>query len=284
MPGPKPPPIPPAPPRSERRSAARTGLVVPVRLRYESVLDFVETQSMNISRSGMFIVTDAPAPLGSDVEFEFSLTDGFVLLKGLAVVVRVATGGIVEGMGVRFLDLDAANQRMIERIVAVNNDEGRVSTLTFDFSRPATAAQMPVVTDEGPVEIGDPSDLVELAAPAARQGRTLAATSPAPTPAALQFDGARLRLVLGLDTVHHFTSNPLANARTGGFMIPTDKDIPLGAMFAVEIVDGAGQPIVTGKGKVLTKQDLRIGVRLFDVPREVLAHLQAAVAKLTPPK
>ncbi len=286
MPGrPKPPPVPPGPPRSERRSAQRAGLVIPVRLRYESVLDFVDTQSMNISRTGMFIVTEAPAPLGSHIEFEFSLTDGFVLLKGLAEVVRVSTRGIVEGMGVRFLDLDVENQRMIDRIVAVNSDEGRVSTLTFDFSRPATAAQMPVVTDEMMMELADPADLVELnePAPVAASAPPVALAATAPS-SPLQFDGARLRLVLGLDTVHHFTSNPLANARTGGFMIPTKKDVPLGATFAVEIVDGKGQTLVAGKGKVLTKQDLTIGVRLFDVPKEILARLQAEVAKLTPPK
>ena len=150
---PKPPPTPP----TERRSAERVGLVTPIRIRYESVIDFVETQSMNISRTGMFIVTDAPAPLGSRIEFEFSLTDGFVLLCGLAEVVRVAMGGIVEGMGVRFLDLDDANRRVIERIVSVNTDEGRVSTITFDFSRPAADADdVTVVSGDDLLEISDP--------------------------------------------------------------------------------------------------------------------------------
>lgn len=283
MAGPKPPPVPPAAQRSEhpeRRAATRAGLVVPVRLRYESVLDFVDTQSMNISRTGMFIVTDAPAPLGSHVQFEFSLEDGFVLLTGLAEVVRVATGGIVEGMGVRFLDLDAANQRLIERIVTVNADEGRLSTLTFDFSRPATSGQMPVVTDEM-IELGDPVSPAPAPRPAQR---ATTAVAPVPAQRSLQFDGASLRLVLGRDTVHHFTSNPLANARSGGFVIPTDTDVPMGAVFTVEIVDAAGQTIVSGKGKVLTKQDLRIGVRLFDVPKEILTRLQGEVANLTPPK
>ncbi|HEY4184921.1 MAG TPA: PilZ domain-containing protein [Polyangia bacterium] len=277
MAGPKPPPVPPAAQRSERRAASRAGLVVPVRLRYESVLDFVDTQSMNISRTGMFIVTDAPAPLGSRVELEFSLADGFVLLTGVAEVVRVAMGGIVEGMGVRFLDLDDANQRIIERIVAVNVDEGRLSTLTFDFSRPATSGQMPVVTDEM-IELADPTPAARPAAP------PVVATPSVTAPRPLQFDGSSLRLVLGRDTVHHFTTNPLANARSGGFVIPTETDVPMGAVFTVEIVDGAGQTIVSGKGKVLTKQDLRIGVRLFDVPKETLARLQGEVAKLTPPK
>lgn len=273
MAGPKPPGPPPPPPSGrERRAASRAGLAVPVRLRYESVLDFVETQSMNISRTGMFIVTETPAPLGSQIAFEFSLADGFVLLRGLAEVVRVASGGIVEGMGVRFLDLDDATQAVIERIVAVNTDEGRVSTLTFDFSRPATSGQMAIVRDD---------QLDQLDAPAPSPPAPPRAAAPAP---AVQFDGAHLRLTLGRDTVHHFTTNPLANARSGGFTITTELDVPLGGTFTVEIVDAGGQALLSGKGKVLTKQDRRLGVRLQDVPKEVLARLQDAVAKLAPSK
>jgi uncharacterized protein (TIGR02266 family) len=330
---PKPPPLPP----SERRSAIRVDVVIPIRLRYDSVLDFVETQSMNISRTGMFIVTEAPAPLGSCIEFEFALTDGFVLLNGLAEVVRVAQGGIVEGMGVRFLDLDATNQAVIDRIVAVNTDEGRVSTLTFDFSRPATEAQIPIVTE----------DLLEIAEPASKSPAVSASKSASPSPSAstsksaspstagaraappnpelpskspkhaplatspkreplaaspkreplappsappppapppLQFDGLSLRLVLGRDTVHHFTSNPLVNVRSGGLMVPAEKQVPLGTVFAVSIVDEAGNLIVSGNGKVVTKQDLRVGIRLVDVPKEALARLQAEVGKLAPAK
>ena len=50
-----------APSSSERRIAARATVVMPVMCRYESVLDFVATQSMNISPTGMFIETEAPA-------------------------------------------------------------------------------------------------------------------------------------------------------------------------------------------------------------------------------
>lgn len=290
----KPPPLPP----SERRAAARVDIAIPVRLRYESVLDFVETQSMNISRSGMFIVTEAPAPLGSSIEFEFSLTDGFVLLHGLAEVVRVAQGGIVEGMGVRFIDLDPANQAVIDRIVAVNMDEGRVSTLNFDFSSPASEDNIPIISD----------DLLELADPPAAEGARLeialppskaapAAREPArpsvsekapapkvalPAPPPFQFDGLSLRVVLGPETVRHFTGNPLVNVRSGGLTVPAEKEVPLGTVFSVTIVDLAGTTIVAGNGKVVTRQDLRIGIRLTDLSKETLTRLQAEVAKLAP--
>jgi uncharacterized protein (TIGR02266 family) len=259
---------PPKPPPSERRAAVRAKAVIPVRVRYESVLDFVETQSMNISSTGMFIVTEAPTPMGTCIEFEFSLADGFVLLRGLADVVRVVTGGIVEGMGVRFVDLDPENQRIINRIVAVNSDEGREPTLRFDFSRPATAQQLPVVVEE----VLPPELLEEEPEP-----------PPAPKPL-LQFTGLAFRLVLAPETAHHFTSNPLANVRTGGLMVPGEKDVPLGTIFEVTIVDPSDQIILAGKGKVVTKHELRLGLRLVDVPKESLARLQAAVAEVAKSK
>jgi uncharacterized protein (TIGR02266 family) len=242
-------------PSGERRAASRTKLAFPVRCRYESVLDFVETQSMNISRSGMFIITDTPAPLDSRIDFDFSLVDGFTLLKGSADVMRVVTGGPINGMGVRFVDLDAANRNLIERIVAVNEEEGRNSTVKFDFSRPATAGSMPIA-NEGSVPVTDP----------------------------ILFEGRRLRLVLGPLTVHHFTQNPLLNVRSGGFFIPAHEDVPLGTVFQVEIVDGDGHAIVAGSGKVVVKQDLRVGIRLGDVDKDGMAHLRAEVARLAPSK
>ena len=151
-PGPNPPPLP------ERREGARANIVFPVLCRYESVLDFVETQSMNISNTGMFIITDTPAPLGSIIDFDFSLADGFSLLKGSAQVMRVATAGPANGMGVRFTFLDDANRKLIARIVEVNLEEGRNSTMNFDFSRPATAGSMPIEDVE---DIDDINDILE---------------------------------------------------------------------------------------------------------------------------
>jgi hypothetical protein len=40
--------------------------------------------------------------------------------------------------------------------------------------------------------------------------------------------------------------------------------------------------LFTGKGKVVAKQEHRLGVRLSDVDKVVLARLQAEVARLSP--
>ncbi len=241
-----------ASPKSERRTASRAKVAMPVMCRYESVLDFVATQSMNISPTGVFIETETPAAVGSRIEFNFMLDDGFTLLRGTADVVRVVTAGPVNGMGVRFVDLDDAYRDLIARIIAVNNQEGRNSTLTFDFSRAATVHTMPVVQDVAPRPIA--------------------------------FDGRSLRVVLSPLTVSHFTQNPLLNVRSGGFFVPADEDVPLGTVFQVEILDGASRLLVTGKGKVVAKQDMHVGVRLADVDKEALARLRAEVERLASSK
>ena len=75
--------------RVEQRSEQRIPLEAHVRLQYSSILDFHETQSVNISRSGMFVVSESPGRVGSLVDFEFCLEDGLQLLKGKGEVVRV---------------------------------------------------------------------------------------------------------------------------------------------------------------------------------------------------
>ena len=62
--------------------APRVPVVAQVKVRYRSILDFHESQSLNISRTGMFLASDKPDPVGSIVEFEFALADGLSLLKG----------------------------------------------------------------------------------------------------------------------------------------------------------------------------------------------------------
>ena len=117
--------------------APRSRVNVPVLCRFPSFIDFVETQSVNVSASGMFLSCESPAPLGTKIEFEISLDDGFVMMKGTALVVRAVTSG-EKGMGLRFIDLDGESRKLIDRIVEVNAEEGKHPSVPFDFSRPAT--------------------------------------------------------------------------------------------------------------------------------------------------
>jgi hypothetical protein len=65
-------------------------------------------------------------------------------------------------------------------------------------------------------------------------------------------------------------------------VIPIEDDISLGAAVDVAIMDNDGISLFQGKGKVVAKHEHRIGIRLAEVDKSVLARLQAEVGKLSP--
>ena len=290
-------------------------MAVQVRCRFPSIIDFVETQSVNVSREGMYLRCDAPPEVGSKIDFDVSLDDGYVLLKGSGIVVRVVTTGD-KGLGMRFVDLDDRSRKLIDRIVEVNLDEGKNPTQSLDFSRPvppppvsfplpAPAAQAPFPPSPtspkipAPVAPSTPSITktgipVVAPAPAAPSVPRSTQTQRAPTPAPaappapavkpIQIGDGKLRVVLSAATATFFSYNPLLNIRMGGFFIPVEEEVPLGTTYKVEIVDAQNQTLVTGKGKVVARQELRVGIRLSDVDKDALGRLQALVGKLASSK
>ena len=294
-------------------------MAVQVRCRFPSIIDFVETQSVNVSREGMYLRCDSPPEVGSRIDFDVSLDDGFVLLKGSGIVVRVVTTGD-KGLGMRFLDLDDKSRKLINRIVEVNVDEGKNPTLPLDFSRPvppppvslpATPAGSMPPAPPGPSPFSSPPTSPNIAAPAApsvpRSTATRPAavspppsvpratlrapaaapapvTAPAPAIKTIQIGDGKLRVMLNAATATFFSYNPLLNIRMGGFFIPVEEEVPLGTTYKVEIVDAQNQTLVVGKGKVVARQELRVGIRLSDVDKDALGRLQALVGKLASSK
>jgi uncharacterized protein (TIGR02266 family) len=238
----------------------RVAVSVPVRVRYESILDFHGTQSVNISRSGMFLSCADPRPVGTIVDFELALADGLSLLRGKGEVVRVTSAPIV-GMGVRFRELDGEARRFLDRIVQVNEEEGRSPAVSLDFATAPTAAPSSSST------------------PSSQYSSLRGATTLQP---GLMVSGRDLHVKLTPATVGYFTNNPLLNIRLGGFVVPCEENVSLGAVFDVIIESFEGHALFTGKGKVVAKQEHRLGVRLSDVDKVVLTRLQAEVARLSP--
>lgn len=228
----------------------RLAVVVPVRYRYQSFIEFVESQSANISRSGMFIVTTQALPTGTIIDFEFALADGYPLLRGKAEVVRTSTKPL--GIGVRFQQLDEPSRRLIERIITINSQEGKRPMVSLDFAD------------------------AEIAQLKGLKGAT--GVSPG-----VEFSGRDLRIEVNPGTAAYFTNNPLLNIRLGGFVVPAAEDVPLGTMFNVNI-HVADNVLWSGKGKVVAKHESRLGIRLIEVPKETLTRLQAEIARATPSK
>ena len=73
------------PPRIFRRVPFETA----VRLRFDNFSGFVTEYSGNISLGGMFIRSDSPPPIGTQVEIEFKLDDDFDLIRGRGKVIWV---------------------------------------------------------------------------------------------------------------------------------------------------------------------------------------------------
>jgi len=239
----------------------RIPVVAQVRLCYSSILDFHESQSLNISRSGMFLASDKPGVVGSLVDFDFALEDGLSLLRGKGEVVRVTTSP-VRGMGIRFRELDEESKKCIERIVAINEREGRMPAVPLDFDNEARIS-------EARASISQSKGTHPL------HGATRVQPG-------LSVNGQDLQVRLTPLTVGYFTNNPLINIRLGGFVIPIEDEVSLGAVFDVAIVDNDGISLFHGRGKVVAKHEHRVGIRLSDVDKSVLARLQAEVGRLSP--
>jgi hypothetical protein len=89
---------------------------VTINKEFESFDQFMSEYVTNVSRSGVFIKSDAPLPVGSEVNLRFSVVlDDVEVIEGLGEVVRVETDP--PGMGVVFRELGSYSTRLIERLL-----------------------------------------------------------------------------------------------------------------------------------------------------------------------
>jgi molecular chaperone DnaK len=107
---------------SEKRRHARTPLNVLVQFRFDTFEEFLAEYSLNISPGGIFIRTELPRDEGAIIYLQFSLRDGSKLIEGMGRVVRVnPPPGTTErppGMGIEFVNFDAASMTLISEICA----------------------------------------------------------------------------------------------------------------------------------------------------------------------
>jgi uncharacterized protein (TIGR02266 family) len=89
---------------------------VTINKEFESFDAFVHEYVTNISRSGAFVRSQAPLPVGTEVNLKFTvIMDDVEHIEGLGKVVRVETDP--PGMGVVFTELSEYSQKLIARLL-----------------------------------------------------------------------------------------------------------------------------------------------------------------------
>jgi uncharacterized protein (TIGR02266 family) len=101
----------------ERRRSARTPIVV--RIEYATVDALFSDFTSNINEGGVFIETDAPAPLESVVHLRFRLpgTRETLRVSGRVAWIEADANGKAIGMGIEFDSLTEADRARINALV-----------------------------------------------------------------------------------------------------------------------------------------------------------------------
>jgi len=103
----------------------RGGNRVSVNGEFASMAEFLTEYVTDVSSQGAFIRTDAPVPVGSELDLKFTIIgDEIEVIEGEGKVVRVIEFGGDEpaGMGVEFVKLSRKSEAAVERVVAAKND------------------------------------------------------------------------------------------------------------------------------------------------------------------
>jgi len=87
-----------------------------VNLEFDSAESFIREYVMNVSRSGAFVRTRSPLPIGTRVRLRFTvMLDDPETLEGIGEVVRL--GERPRGMGVVFVELSEPSKSLLERLL-----------------------------------------------------------------------------------------------------------------------------------------------------------------------
>jgi Tfp pilus assembly protein PilZ len=94
---------------------------VTINKEFESFDAFVHEYVINISRSGAFVRSQTPLPVGTEVNLKFTvIMDDVEHIEGIGKVVRVDTDP--PGMGVVFTSLSEYSQKLISRLLIAPAD------------------------------------------------------------------------------------------------------------------------------------------------------------------
>ncbi len=89
---------------------------VTINKEFDSFDQFIQEYVTNISRTGVFIKTKTPLPIGTEVNLRFTVVmDAIEAIDGIGEVVRVESDPA--GMGVVFKQLTDYSQRLVEKLL-----------------------------------------------------------------------------------------------------------------------------------------------------------------------
>lgn len=106
--------------KERRRPTRRQHERVVINREFESMAEFITEYVSDISRSGVFIRTDDPLPVGTKVDLSFTVIDvDFETIEGVGEVTRVVAPGVGQqsGMGVVFTELTRTSEHLLERML-----------------------------------------------------------------------------------------------------------------------------------------------------------------------
>ena len=95
---------------------------VTINKEFESFDAFIHEYVTNISRTGAFVKSKEPLPIGTQVNLKFTVVmDGIETIEGEGEVVRVEQNP--SGMGVVFRKLGRYSQRLVERLLTQHAED-----------------------------------------------------------------------------------------------------------------------------------------------------------------
>lgn len=106
----------------------RTNKRIPVKLEvnYVNIEGLISDYTVNISRGGIFIATDAPLDIGTMVQLELKLSESVVPVEIVGEVAWItrpdrSSSLIVPGMGVEFRGLNTKAKKSLEQFIEQNS-------------------------------------------------------------------------------------------------------------------------------------------------------------------
>ncbi len=96
---------------------------VTINKEFESFDAFIHEYVTNISRTGAFVKSKDPLPIGTEVNLKFTVVmDEVETIEGVGKVVRVQKDP--PGMGVVFTQLSQYSQHLLSQLLTSSKDEG----------------------------------------------------------------------------------------------------------------------------------------------------------------